>query len=60
MEGCVPANCIDQFKPQLKRGSVYTLETFIFADAWQNAEEDRGEALARLTDVVFRYSFFQI
>jgi hypothetical protein len=26
MEGSVPANLIDQFKAELKEGSVYTLE----------------------------------
>jgi hypothetical protein len=32
MEGCVPAICIDQFKAQLKEGSVYTFEMFMVAD----------------------------
>ncbi|CAM0882640.1 unnamed protein product [Alopecurus aequalis] len=33
MEGCIPNNRIDQFKEQLKEGSVYTFEQFVLSDA---------------------------
>lgn len=33
MEGCIPTNHIGQFKEQLKEDPVYTLESFIVADA---------------------------
>ncbi|KAM0876984.1 hypothetical protein ACQ4PT_035817 [Festuca glaucescens] len=38
MEGCVPSNRIYKFREQLKEGSIYSLESFIVAAAWNKYE----------------------